>query len=60
MLDNKHYQRVLITLSDGSVIVYTGAVQVIQPETRTIVNIVFTDPEELPEDTYLELMQINP
>jgi hypothetical protein len=63
--DNKSsgpmYQNVIITLSDGTVCMFTGNAFVTNPdaETRRIRNIQFTVPKPLPEGYAFELMEGN-
>ena len=47
-------QTVVITLSDGTVVRYCGPAVVERGEKRTIASIYFTDPFDLPEDTFFE------
>jgi hypothetical protein len=44
------YQTVVITLSDGSVHQFTGKAFTKRGDTRTVVDIKFTDPAKLPTD----------
>lgn len=47
-------QTIDITLSDGTVVRYCGPAVVEPGETRTIKTIYFTEPFDLPEDTFFE------
>jgi len=48
------FQSVVITLDDGSAIVYSGAAQVELDTPRRVVNVKFTTPQELPPDCRME------
>jgi len=47
-------QTIVITLSDGTVVRFCGPAVVEPGETRTIKTIYFTEPFDLPEDTFFE------
>jgi predicted RNA-binding Zn-ribbon protein involved in translation (DUF1610 family) len=53
------YQDVVITLSDGTVAVYTGKAVCFSGETRFIDKIQFTEPKALPPDHYFEIMTLD-
>jgi hypothetical protein len=52
----KQYQFVKITLSDGEVHYFGGPAVLFQGEKRTVSNVEFTEPEDLPEDLDLTPM----
>lgn len=56
MDDDREYQRVIITLDDGSTGVFTGRVLGRPGDARQIVSIKFTEPQQLPEDCSWGLM----
>ena len=47
-------QFIILTLSDGTVVRYCGPAVVESGETRTITSVYFTEPFDLPEDTFFE------
>lgn len=48
------YQNIILTLSDGSVHVFTGKAFTVEGETRTIKDTKFTVPKPLPEGCAFE------
>ena len=50
----EEYQSIIITFSDGSTAIFTGQVSCRPGDIRTITNIKFTEPKELPKDMHFE------
>ena len=53
----EQYQSVVITLDDGTRLVYTGKAQVFEGDTRTPVSWGFTEPKDLPAGTTFDVIK---
>lgn len=53
-MNNNLHQSVIITLSDGTIATFTGESIVFPGDSRTVVDIKFTEPRELPNGYYFE------
>lgn len=53
-MTREEYQSVILTLSDGTTVTFTGKVAVRPGDKRLITKIVFTEPGMLPEGTFFE------
>lgn len=51
------FQSVIITLDDGSTIVYSGLAQVFPDVPRRVLSVKFTTPQELPPDYRVEKIE---
>lgn len=56
-MKKEKFQSVWITLSDGTKHCFTGRAITKKGDKRRITNIYFTEPEELPENYYLEIIK---
>ena len=53
----EQYQSVIITLNDGTRLVYTGKAQVFEGDTRSVVGVKFTEPKDLPAGTTFDVIK---